>query len=161
MLISAKVWKAEPFYRYLQGLCSFHTGLSTGTVEGQPASYAFWATLCFHTLVKNTRIGFAHSAFSACKVCRNFADLVHFAPGFCEAVGEWLRGYYREIKKRKGHNWFPEGTFKGGDRKGGCFASDAPTKIKNRWATIGFIFVGARWDSNPRHSEPQSDALTN
>ena len=25
----------------------------------------------------------------------------------------------------------------------------------------GFIMKGARWDSNPRHSEPQSDALTN
>ena len=25
----------------------------------------------------------------------------------------------------------------------------------------GFILQGARWDSNPRHSEPQSDALTN
>ena len=23
------------------------------------------------------------------------------------------------------------------------------------------FFEGARWDSNPRHSEPQSDALTN
>ena len=23
------------------------------------------------------------------------------------------------------------------------------------------FFLGARWDSNPRHSEPQSDALTN
>ena len=25
----------------------------------------------------------------------------------------------------------------------------------------GFLLEGARWDSNPRHSEPQSDALTN
>ncbi len=23
------------------------------------------------------------------------------------------------------------------------------------------FYQGARWDSNPRHSEPQSDALTN
>ena len=23
------------------------------------------------------------------------------------------------------------------------------------------LLLGARWDSNPRHSEPQSDALTN
>ncbi len=41
LLISAKVWKDEPFCGYLQGLCPFHTGLRTGTVEGQPATYAF------------------------------------------------------------------------------------------------------------------------
>lgn len=23
------------------------------------------------------------------------------------------------------------------------------------------VILGGRWDSNPRHSEPQSDALTN
>ena len=68
MLISAKVWKAEPFCRYLQGLCPFHTGLRTGTVEGQPASYAFWTTLSFHTLAE---------MLPACKVCR-ILDLVHF-----------------------------------------------------------------------------------
>ena len=27
--------------------------------------------------------------------------------------------------------------------------------------TSGFRLLGAQWDSNPRHSEPQSDALTN
>ena len=124
MLISAKVWKAELFYRYLHGLSSFHTGLSTGTVEGQPASYAFWTTLSFHTLAENTRIGFAHSAFSACKVCRNFADLVHFAPGFCEAGSGMtpLRGMSRSdrgeigIQKEKSPSigdfsfWVPGGT---------------------------------------------------
>ena len=57
LLISAKVCQAEPFCRYLHGLCSFHTGLRTGTVEGQPASYAFWATLSFHTLAENASSG--------------------------------------------------------------------------------------------------------
>ena len=124
LLISAKVCQAEPFCRYLHGLCSFHTGLRTGTVEGQPASYAFWTTLSFHTLAENTRIGFAHSAFSACKVCRNFADLVHFAPGFCEAGSGMtpLRGMSRSdrgeigIQKEKSPSigdfsfWVPGGT---------------------------------------------------
>ena len=26
---------------------------------------------------------------------------------------------------------------------------------------LAYVLVGGRWDSNPRHSEPQSDALTN
>ena len=34
---------------------------------------------------------------------------------------------------------------------------------KNPWKPIGFqgFLEGGGWDSNPRHSEPQSDALTN
>ena len=27
--------------------------------------------------------------------------------------------------------------------------------------SLSTSFLGAQWDSNPRHSEPQSDALTN
>ena len=47
----------------------------------------------------------------------------------------------------------------------------APVRIRSCWANKqkslqvidlqGFVLKGARWDSNPRHSEPQSDALTN
>ena len=38
------------------------------------------------------------------------------------------------------------------------------TLKKNSQNRLGFRnlqLLGARWDSNPRHSEPQSDALTN
>ena len=35
-----------------------------------------------------------------------------------------------------------------------------PTVQKKETDEIG-LFEGAQWDSNPRHSEPQSDALTN
>ena len=42
------------------------------------------------------------------------------------------------------------------------FSNWAPTTIKKRKFLSNFLFYrGGRWDSNPRHSEPQSDALTN
>ena len=37
-------------------------------------------------------------------------------------------------------------------------------KRKKEESNVAFLFLnvqGGRWDSNPRHSEPQSDALTN
>ena len=36
----------------------------------------------------------------------------------------------------------------------------SPHCAKKETDEIG-LFEGAQWDSNPRHSEPQSDALTN
>ncbi len=46
---------------------------------------------------------------------------------------------------------------------GGFLGGEALYKHKNelKFNSLCYFYSGARWDSNPRHSEPQSDALTN
>ena len=44
------------------------------------------------------------------------------------------------------------------------FLMPAGINAKKEESNSAFLFLnvqGGRWDSNPRHSEPQSDALTN
>ena len=44
------------------------------------------------------------------------------------------------------------------------FLMPAGINAKKEESNVVFLFLnvqGGRWDSNPRHSEPQSDALTN
>ena len=44
------------------------------------------------------------------------------------------------------------------------FLMPAGINAKKEESNAAFLFLsvlGGRWDSNPRHSEPQSDALTN
>ena len=51
------------------------------------------------------------------------------------------------------------------DSKRGRFVLNGANPCKNKKACKYLTYKpfswGARWDSNPRHSEPQSDALTN
>ena len=45
--------------------------------------------------------------------------------------------------------------------QGGFLKKVINTKNPCKLFTYRGFILGARWDSNPRHSEPQSDALTN
>ena len=70
-----------------------------------------------------------------------------------------------DTKKRKSKDflfWVPSGIL---SLRSSDFVDDEPTgsctTVHKKETDESVSLLGAQWDSNPRHSEPQSDALTN